>query len=213
MNYALANRCLGGLLLSRVRLRPADAKTVAALAVFLAIAGASSIAVAGGPPPPPPPDTSTGKVGVFGWEADSEASPAGSCRYGVTIDGNYYNYLHKLGVDAPVAYARPSRMTQRVGFRLTLQRFDGQHWVKGARSGWSIKTATPGDPAPFQPRALKVPFAPNSGPSRRAKVELRWYGRNGHTVAGTATMFPDWYESTEMATTFSQAERCGGTTG
>lgn len=166
-----------------------------------------------GVPPPPPPDTTTGKVGPYGWELDSELFPAGRCRYGFTIDGTYYNHLNKLGVDAPVAYARPSRTTQRIGFRLTLQRFDGQHWVKGKRSGWSIKPAKPTDPAPFQARSLRVSRNLNSVPARRAKVELRWYGRNGHSVTGTATMFPDWYEATEMETTNSQAGHCGGTTG
>jgi hypothetical protein len=185
---------------------------VAILTVSLAVLGTSSVAIAG-VPPPPPPDTTSGKVGPYGWELDSELFPAGRCRYGFRIDGNYYNHLNRLGVDAPVAYARPSRTTQRIGFRLTLQRFDGQDWVNAKRSDWSVKTATPTDPAHFQPRSLKVSRNLNTSPARRAKVELRWYGRNGEAIAGTATMFPDWYEGSEKGTTHTQDGHCGGTTG
>ena len=175
----------------------------------LALAAAPAIA---GDPPPPLPDTTTGRVGDFDWEADSEASPAGRCRYGFTIGGNYYNHLNRVGVDAPVAYAHPNRMTQRIGFRVIRQRY-GTSWTNEKSSSWSIKTATPSEAAPFRARGLNVPFKIGSTPARRAKVQLRWYGRNGQTVVGTATMFPDWYEYAEMGTTSSQPERCGGTTG
>ena len=197
--------------MSRFRARLTGHATVGVI-VSLAIVG-SSPALAGGGPPPPPPDKATGKIGDFGWAADTEASPAGRCRYGFTVDGTYYNYLNALGVDGPLVYARRNRTKQRIGFRLTLQRFDGERWVRGKRSDWAFKRATPSDPAPFRARTVSVPFELGSVLSRRAKVQLRWYGRGGHGIVGKATMFPDWYEASEMGTTHSQAERCGGTTG
>ena len=186
----------------------------AAIGVIVSLAVVvSSSALAGGGPPPPPPDKSTGKAGVFRWQADNEVSPAGRCRYGFNVDGTYYNYLKAVGVDGPLAYARRNRTKQRIGFRLTLQRFDGERWARGKRSAWAFKRATPRDPARFRARTLSVPFELDSVLLRRAKVQLRWYGRGGRGIVGRATLFPDWYEAREMGTTHAQAERCGGTTG
>lgn len=178
---------------------------------FLALAGTGAVVSAG--PPPSPPDSSSGKTGAFGWETDTGVSPAGSCRYGRTIDGTYYNYLKKVGVDAPTAYASANRETQRIGVRLTIQRANGLKWTGKQRSDWVKKTATQDNPAPFRPMSLTVPVKPGSALARRAKVDLRWYRRDGHTVAGKARMFPDFYEAAEMGVTHTQTGHCGGTTG
>jgi hypothetical protein len=192
----------------RLRRRWPLATVLASVALALAAGPATA-----GTPPPPPPDSTTGNVGAFGWEADTEASPAGRCRYGFTVGETYYNHLNRVGTDAPEAYARPSRTTQRIGFRVSAQRLDGARWINEKHSSWSIKTATPSDPAPFRARGLNLPLDTGSSSARRAKVQLRWYGRDADTVVGTATMFPDWYEATERGTTHSQDEFCGGTTG
>lgn len=183
--------------------------------VFAAIALASTAGLAtAGTPPPPPPDSSTGTVGNFHWQTDSQVSPAGRCRYGFRIDGTYYNYLNRIGVYAPLAYARANRSTQKIGFRITVQRLGGTRWVNGRSSDWAYRTATPTSPAPFGAQGIDLPYVQGSAPAARTRAQLRWYSSDGHTIVGTATLYPDWYETTERgATSSSQPGRCGGTTG
>jgi hypothetical protein len=199
--------------LHKLRTRPSSAILAAASAtVFAASLAGASTAPGRGVPPPPPPDSSAGTVGSFGWRSDTEARPAGACRYGHRIDGTYFNHLKKVGADAPVAFAHEGRNRQRIGVRLTVQKFDGGVWADGKHSDWSKETATPEERAPFKPLGLAVPFDSGSAATRRAKVELRWYNREGD-VAGRATMYPDFYEAVEKGRTHTQAGDCGGTTG
>jgi hypothetical protein len=194
-------------------MRMPDLRRRAALVGFVAIALlAVPMAASAGTLPDPPPDSSTGRVGVHGFAEDTEGSPAGRCRYGYMVAKVYFNHLRRIGVDAPVAYAREGRVTQRIGFRLVVQEWNGSAWVVYARSSWSFKNATPDTPADFSPRTMSFP-ADISSHTARSKVKLRWYAGDGVTVTGRAIMFPEWYEAWEHGLSHVQHERCGGTTG
>jgi hypothetical protein len=165
--------------------------------------------------PSPPHDTSTGRTGVHRLP-DSDAAPAGRCRYGYTVEGEgYYNGIHKIRVVAPVAYARAGRTSQRLKARLVIQDWKDDAWHTYATSTWQTRTATPTTKADFSARSMTIDSRPfnNVVGAWRARVDIRWFGADGK-VKGSARLYPDQYSGAEGTTQLTvQYDFCGGTTG
>ena len=195
--------------------RPWSALTAVLVAALVAttattaVAGTPSVGV----------DRGSGKHGPFGY-IESEAKPAGTCQYGYTPKGDdsYYNGVRKVIVEPPRARAGAGRTSQRIAWRLVVQawRIPGGGWVDVRASTWRSKRATPTQRAPFTRRGLLIdsrPFHDLRG-DYRAKVELRWYGRDDATVVGRAVLFPDLYAGLELGTRIATFDDlCGATTG
>lgn len=166
--------------------------------------------------PTPPVDGTTGKTGTHSL-VDTVDTPGGTCRYGYTVDGiGYYNGLRRVRAGAPVAFARASRTSQRIAWRLAVQVWDGTRWLRYDASPWQSRGATPSTKAAFSARSVLVDSYPHHGTwgAYRASIQLRWYAPNGTTVVGTARLFPAYYRSVEgVYPEWQQTERCGGTTG
>ncbi len=169
-----------------------------------------------GADPTPPVNGTTGKTGSY-WLVDTVDTPGGSCRYGYEVDGiGYYNGLRRVRASAPVAFARASRTSQRIAWRVVVQAWDGTHWLRYDASSWQSRRASPSAPAAFSARSVLVDSYPHHGAYSpyRARIELRWYASNGRTVVGTARLFPGYYRSVEGAyPEWQQSGHCGGTTG
>lgn len=132
------------------------------------------------------------------------------------MNDEYYNGLHKLKVRPPNAYARSNRASQRIAWRLVVQAWDGDSWLVHKASSWLAKTATPSTPAAFSTRGLIVDSYHHHGEwsPYRARIELRWYAKDGSTVVGRARLFPHYYHSSEGdLPPWQQLDGCGGTTG
>jgi hypothetical protein len=106
-------------------------------------------------------------------------------------------------------------MNQRVAMRLVAQRWDQTEgtWELAVRSDWFTRTATPDNAAMFRARSVAIPDAFESNDTHRVKVQLRWFGRDGVTPVGKATIWPHWYLAREGTSTHEQDDWCGGTTG
>jgi hypothetical protein len=165
--------------------------------------------------PPPPRDTVTGRTGIHRLP-DSEAAPAGRCRYGYVVEGEgYYNGIHGIRVIAPVAYARAGKASQRLAARLVIQYWRDDAWHTYAASSWQARTATPTRKADFGARSMTVDSRPlhNVVDTWRARVDIRWFGGDG-TVKGTARLYPGDYAGSEGPTQLPvQHDLCGSTTG
>jgi hypothetical protein len=163
----------------------------------------------------PPVNTESGRFGAYSL-ADTEGNPGGKCIYGITYNETYYNYLRRIRVHAPVAYARHGKTTQKIAWRLIVQLWTGSKWMRETKSTWVTKSATPTQPAAFSPRGLNFNSVENTsalGPYR-ARIELRWYAGDDSTVVGTVVLFPHWYLAHEGSTTeYTLTDDCGTTTG
>lgn len=187
----------------------------AALVAVVVLATAAA-PVAAGFSPPPPEDGSSGRVGDHGLVG---AETQGTCVYGYYDDSNtYYNWLYRMKVQAPLATTHPDRERQRIAWRVVVIGWDytNDRFVRVAMSPWESATTTSGEAADFHVR--KVDFEAlaydNVLNVYRAKIQLRWYGKNGTTVVGKAWLYPDAYHTVEQGQDLgSQPDHCGSTTG
>ena len=163
-------------------------------------------AVAGSPGPPV--DGQSGKVGPHHL-VDSEAQPAGTCRYDESPTDDD---LIRLRVRAPVVKARAGRPRQRVAWRLVAQGFDGTSWHVVDADAWRAGEATPSTPAALTARGLPIDVGTAHAGWFRARVELRWYARDGHTLVGRAKLYPRWYTSI-YGTSVPVPDACSSTAG
>ncbi len=188
--------------------------------VLLAIAAAAVLGVAApaaASVPPPPVDTQHGQVGVHSL-TDTEASPAATCVYGVTVDGTYEDFLHRIVARPPVAFANHGKTSQRIQWRLVVSGWvvSTSTWRKVAKTSWVTASATPTAAASFRKEGLAVDSIDHFATldPYEARNDLRWLAPNGSTVVGTARLFPHWYLAHENGNAdFDWNDTCGDTTG
>ena len=184
-------------------------------ATFLTVA---AIAASFGPvhaaDPTPPVDTQSGKVGAHSL-VDTTGTPGGTCTYGRLVNGSIHNWLRRLDVSPPQAFARSGRTTQKVAWRLRVQYWDGAAWSLDKRTDWKMRKATPTTAAAFSGRGKQVGSPDlHDFPAYRARIDLRWFGRDGRTIAGRASMSPRHYLGREdPLPDHLQEDDCGATTG
>ena len=182
---------------------------LAAGLVLTLLLGAAPVAAAG--PTPPPSDQTSGKVGAYGLQ-DTSAHPAGTCTY----QSGPSNYLEEVGSKAPRVFATAGRSSQRVGLRLVVEWYKNASWRTFASTSWRYRTATPAHAAGFA--AVHRSFVADqldTVSDYRARLDLRWYARDGTTVTGRASLWVDHYWSVDPpnAPFLYDIPRCAETTG
>lgn len=161
------------------------------------------------------PDSQTGKTGPHSL-TDTGASQGATCFYGLTVHGEYHNDLTRIRVRPPVTMARAGKPHQVIGWQVRVQAWTGAKWVPFTKSAWVLKTAQAPAAAPFAARSMAVNALPHHDDIGfyRVRNQLRWYGSDGLTVVGTATMYDHFYRVHEDGFLDGvSSDACHGTTG
>ncbi len=171
------------------------------------MSGIAATPVAAASPPAPGPTTS-GHVGVHHL-VDTLTSPGARCHYPTTP-----NYIDQVKVKAPVARARANKPSQRIGFRVVIQGFDGSAWHDILVSSFQKRTATPTSDAPFTDRVIDIRHSDTDASQRyRARVDLRWYSASGATLGKASMPVIDYLIRWEGTSDSTVTDWCGDTTG